>query len=199
MSDLFHEDVPSEFIDMVFARMNHSRATKHKFIILTKRPARMKEYISSYSFRDGWFYRTSGAYGFSSWPLPNVWLGVSVEGQRTADDRIPVLLHTPAAIRFVSYEPALGPVDLFSHPGETEPHSPYPHKIDWVICGAESGHGARPMDPDWARSVRNQCQSAGVPFFLKQIVVEGKLVKEPFLDDRQWLEFPKSGGNDANR
>ncbi|TRZ48228.1 DUF5131 family protein [bacterium] len=129
------------------------------------------------------------------WPLKNVWLGCSVENQATADERIPLLLRTPAAVRFVSYEPALGPLDLdgdsYSLSGwlrgwhcESEHDNrcdgscsagrcPVPtqvqnEKLDWVIVGGESGPGARPMHPGWARSVRDQCQAAGVPFFFKQ-------------------------------
>jgi hypothetical protein len=114
------------------------------------------------------------------WPLPNVWLGVSVEDQEYAARRIPHLLSTPAAVRFVSYEPALGPVDFrrlkCSDPGgdyffdSLAPPAPLFHHqpLDWVIMGGESGPGARPMDPAWVRSTRDQCAGAGVPFFFKQ-------------------------------
>jgi protein gp37 len=111
----------------------------------------------------------------------NVWLGVTVEDQQRADERIPLLLQVPAAVRFLSVEPMLGPVDISSHlanvcqgvhwgrlrPGTKDPA--WPSAISWVICGGESGHGARPMHPDWARSLRDQCQAAGVPFFMKQM------------------------------
>jgi len=108
-------------------------------------------------------------------PLPNVWLGVTVENQETADQRIPHLLLTPASVRFVSCEPMLGPVNLEvknrlivnGHPYyPTSEH--YLFDLDWVICGGESGSGARPMNPTWARSIRDQCNAAGVPFFFKQ-------------------------------
>ena len=110
------------------------------------------------------------------WPLPNVWLGVSVENQAAADERIPLLLRTPAAVRFISAEPLLGPVTLPGCNGRADcklsgvdGHSDKPlGGIDWVICGGESGPGARPMHPDWARSLRDQCIAAGVPFFFKQ-------------------------------
>ncbi len=117
------------------------------------------------------------------WPLPNVWLGVSVENQAAADERIPLLLQTPAAVRFISAEPLLGPVDLrvLQHRREFEVNAltgdhgvtrPLAGRsdrhLDWVICGGESGPGARPMHPDWARSLRDQCVAAGVPFFFKQ-------------------------------
>ncbi len=198
MSDLFHEDVPFEFIDKVFAVM--ALAPQHTFQVLTKRAQRMAQYfknghplwdkaLSSLPNQDELIidythldvardccdeYSTYA----KNWPLPNVWLGVSVENQKAADTRIPWLLKSPAAVRFLSCEPLLGKVDLS---GSTE-ENPIPYlytghaKIDWVICGGESGHSdkIRPMHPDWARSLRDQCQAASgasgasVPFFFKQ-------------------------------
>jgi protein gp37 len=162
MSDLFHEDVPFEFVDMCFMIM--AEASTHTFQILTKRPERLLEYSKNNLLED-------------LWPLPNVWLGVSVEDQKAADERIPVLIKIPAAVRFLSCEPLLGPINLsirfsscstiealHSHPC-TSIDKPF---ISWVICGGESGPGARPMHPEWARSLRDQCQAAGVPFFFKQ-------------------------------
>ncbi len=146
MSDLFHPGVTDWFIKQVFGVMEAN--PQHTFMVLTKRAQRM----SLLDLPE----------------LPNVWLGVSVENQAVADERLPWLMMTPAGMRFVSCEPLLGPVDLFAHTGETEPIDPYPQKLDWVICGGESGPGARPMHPDWARSIRDQCQDAGVPFFFKQ-------------------------------
>jgi protein gp37 len=116
----------------------------------------------------------------TTWPLPNVWLGVSVEDQRTADERIPVLLELPAALRFISYEPALGPVDFsVSRDGTGDeitelddalgPPLGGDHGIDWIIVGGESGPGARPFDVAWARSTIEQCRTAGVPVFVKQL------------------------------
>jgi len=119
------------------------------------------------------------------WPIPNVWLGVSIENQRTADERIPWLLRCPAAVRFVSAEPLLGPLDLRPYLGHVHADAigapqlpsgyapplndqPWYRGLDWVIVGGESGPGARPMHPDWACSIRDQCQAAGVPFFFKQ-------------------------------
>lgn len=170
MSDLFHEDVPFSFIDKVFAIAE--LANTHKFQILTKRPARMRQYF--HESRKCW------------WPLPNVWLGVSVEDQATADERIPLLLQTPAAVRFVSYEPALGRIDLSEHLGmwwnqtmncfEAVGHQ-FNRRgrdgiakpgLDWLIAGGESGPNARPAHPDWFRSIRDQCAAAGVAFFFKQ-------------------------------
>jgi protein gp37 len=270
LGDLFHRDVPFEWIDRVFAVMAIS--FQHTFLVLTKRPHRMAEWFTEHlkqkargywigkpgylfdellhpgqdhdscEMRDdpAWFterlLQLKAKYypdvpsraqnlGDSSlvcpWPLPNVWLGTSVENQHAADERIPWLLKCPAAVRFLSMEPLLGPVDLLEHihthrcsacnwigfrtditdedeneeavcpgcgtsdqlgprmdflwnpgveAGEAERrcrqnrHSP----IDWIIAGGESGPGARPMHPDWARSVRDQCHAAGVPFFFKQ-------------------------------
>jgi protein gp37 len=184
MSDLFHEDVPFEFILLVWAKIAVSQ--QHTFMILTKRPTRMREIVEKL-VRQG--------YGLPG----NVWLGVSVEDQATADERIPLLLQTPAAKRFVNYEPALGPLDLDSESanelhvlGCGDDHCTCGDRgIDWLIMGCESGPGARPMDIEWARSARDQCQAAGVPFFLKQMMVDGKLIHMPFLDRRTWKQFPE--------
>lgn len=140
MSDLFHLDVPDDFIERVFAVMAHAK--QHTFQVLTKRPDRMRHvarYIADINGR----------------PLPNVWLGVSVEDQETADERIPILLDTPAAVRWISAEPLLGPINLHE-------------RLDWVVAGGESGPNARPMHPDWLRSLRDQCNAAGVDFLFKQ-------------------------------
>lgn len=155
MSDLFHEKVPIEMIDQIFSVM--WRAPQHTFQILTKRPGRMQSYMCA-------GYRMNGA----TWPLPNVWLGVSVEDQKTADERIPLLLQTPAAVRWVSYEPALGPVDFSDW--LLRPHGDQygAFSLDWVVAGGESGPGARCAHPQWIRAARDQCQAAGVPFFFKQ-------------------------------
>lgn len=179
MSDLFHEAVPDEFRDKVFAVM--AMAAGHTFMVLTKRPQRAIEWYGG-SGRDAVQvtagypefrkYREHSSRLMFPWPLPNVWLGVSVEDQATADERIPLLLQTPAAVRFVSYEPALGPVNFKLYLPLTEHGRGGPIRgkggLDWIICGGESGPGARPMHPDLARSARDQCQAAGVPFFLKQ-------------------------------
>lgn len=168
LSDLFHEQVPVEFIDQVFAVM--ARAPQHQFQILTKRAERMKDYCS-----EGGDPETTL---IANWPLHNVWFGVSVEDQKTADERIPLLLQTPASVRFLSCEPLLGPLDLskWLHPfeisvdenGRDLGSASGGSDIDWVIVGGESGPDARPMHPDWVRSIRDQCQAAGVPFFFKQ-------------------------------
>ena len=164
MSDLFHEDVPDDFIAAIWMRMIVT--PRHTYQILTKRPQRMAELVPQL-FRE--FY-TGDIH-----VCPNVWLGVSVEDQKTADERIPILLQTPAAVRFVSYEPALGPVDFttingvlntWSRNGEIDVVDE--GKLHWIIMGGESGPGARPLHPDWARSTLDQCLAAGVPFFFKQ-------------------------------
>ncbi|ETX26592.1 DUF5131 family protein [Roseivivax isoporae] len=187
MSDLFHEAVPDEVIDRVFAVM--ALSPQHKFQVLTKRAERMREYLTSglgpiFRIFDA-TEKLGGSPEELEIPLPNVWLGVSAEDQRRADERVPHLLATPAAVRFVSAEPLLGPVDLHQwlHPSGAAGqcvsidgdwcHEPGTcsccrRGLDWVIAGGESGPGARPMHPDWARSLRDQCTAAGVPFFFKQ-------------------------------
>jgi protein gp37 len=170
MSDLFHEDVPDAFIDKVFAVM--ALARQHTFQILTKRAERMKAYMSKRPpgvmfSGTKWHWTTFVPFNhpdLTCWPLPNVWLGVSVENQHFADERIPLLLQTPAAVRFISAEPLLGPVDL-SRPRDVGPNDPV---LDWVIVGGESGTDARPFDLAWARSIVQQCQAAGVACFVKQ-------------------------------
>lgn len=165
-NDLFHEDVPYTFI---FDLIKIIRDTpQHTYQILTKRPEKMEDFFLKLGF-----------------VLPNLWLGVTTENQEQADKRIPVLLQIPAAVRFVSVEPILGRVDLTELPipheidkrgfdfnaltDQDDEHYYNDHpKIDWVICGGESGPSARPMHPDWVRSLRDQCQAAGTPFFFKQ-------------------------------
>lgn len=165
MSDLFHESVPDSFIIDVFNVMHDAK--QHTFQVLTKRPERMRDFLIG----------TSGC-GMGGELMPNVWLGVSVEDQTTADERIPVLLQIPAAVRWISAEPLLGPIDLFCKPSyiwkaahkEHGPYGPISERwpIHWIVVGGESGPQARPMDPDWVRLLRDQCQYAGVPFFFKQ-------------------------------
>lgn len=212
--DLFHENVPDEWIDKVFAVM--ALAAQRTFQVLTKRSKRMREYMTrpGVSVRVGLeatemtlnaitanprrkigegfriFKAAASPGALKIWPLPNVWLGVTTEDQARADERIPDLLATPAAVRFVSAEPLLGPIDfrrisygtstgaVFGHPNITKievtvdalkgaPITGIPG-LDWIIVGGESGKGARPMHPDWARSIRDQCKAAGAAFFFKQ-------------------------------
>lgn len=224
MGDLFHESVQFEWIDQVFAV--GALCQQHTFLMLTKRPSRMAEYIDEISANPAdrlgvCAYYLTGRNDEAQcqvansincclcegknlgWPLKNVWLGVTVEDQKRADERIPILLSIPAAKRFISVEPMLGPIntDYYLAPrgydcscGHSVHYSKdpieeidlgaevvpvcedcnggatwigYDHKIDWVICGGENGQGARPMHPDWVRSLRDQCEAAYVPFFFK--------------------------------
>lgn len=193
MTDLFADFVKNEWIDRVFAVM--ALSPQHTYQVLTKRPARMRAYLAN----PAWFGRV--AYRLAEFthmtaesrsrgartaglleslqqrmaPLPKVWLGTSVEDQARADERIPHLLQTPAAVRFISAEPLLGPIVL-------PPEFLALGKRGWVIAGGESGRDARPMHPDRARLLRDQCVAAGVPFFFKQW--------------GEWAPFtPEVGGN----
>ena len=178
MSDLFHEDVPDEFIDQVFAVM--ALCPQHTFQCLTKRPQRMFEYITNHVHER--FCEAARI----AWPLPNVLLGVSCEDQQRANERFGPLCELGEAgwWTMVSAEPLLRSVvlpDRYLALG----------KLAWCIAGGESGPQARPSHPDHFRSLRDQCQAAGVPFFLKQMDIGGRLVKLPMLDGRQWDEFPE--------
>ena len=178
-SDLFHADVPDEFIAEVFGVM--AATPRHTYQVLTKRHARMRSLLSRPRFAElVWNEAEARGGNPERWPLPNVWLGVSAENQQWADIRVPALLDTPAAVRFVSAEPLLGPVDLrnvagidalecdwFGGPGGGT-GAPHP-LLDWVIVGGESGPGARPMSVDWVRSLVDRCQYAGVSVFVKQM------------------------------
>lgn len=237
MSDLFHEDVPDEFIWRVFKQMTFGNR-RHTYQILTKRPKRMYDWFEANKERF-WHYPKPGKdmqYISAPWPDPCIWLGVSCEDQETADERIPVLLHTPAAVRFVSCEPLLGGINLESlilgddkvfyevHPLRGEYRNSVEVRygmsanhigaLDWVIVGGESGPHARPMHPDWVRSIRDQCQAAEVPFFFKQwgeyapvgksveakeyltvsTVMQrvGKKAAGRLLDGREWNEYPEA-------
>jgi protein gp37 len=193
VSDLFHEDVPDEFIDQVFAVM--ALAPQHTFQILTKRAERMRQYVTHagdtglVGVSHAWANHRPMPNQSLTWPLPNVWLGVSVENQRFADERIPLLLQTPAAVRFISAEPLLGPVDLNGLPdvkGDPSWDVSALHgvrecafgatvsremiaRLDWVIVGGESGKDARPFNLAWGRSIVTQCRAAGVACFVKQL------------------------------
>jgi protein gp37 len=217
MSDLFHARVPREFLVRVFAVM--AATPQHTYQILTKRPDRAARILTDLcrcgtGHPPGEHFRSSmewaatshsptyvpglehGIYHRSGWPLPNVWIGTSVENQKYADLRIPALLDTPAAVRFLSMEPLLGPVDLCGPivPGRGRPKLTYwldgrpgwgPEqtdgrgrvfqelavgpRIDWVIVGGESGPGARPMELDWVTDLVEQCQHSKTPVFVKQL------------------------------
>lgn len=175
MTDLFGAWVPQEWIDGVWAVM--ATANWHTYQVLTKRAEGMAQYFGkraklrvdndTMAGMPGWAIDGSN---WHRWSLPNVWLGVSVEDQATADARIPHLLACPAAVKFLSCEPLLGPIDIDRYEDWLCTDTMCAHRpgISWVIAGGESGPKARPMHPDWARSLRDQCAAAGVPFFFKQ-------------------------------
>lgn len=179
MGDLFHESVPFEWIDKVFAII--ALCPQHTFQILTKRPERMWEYfrpIGGTTRMDWIVSKMASILNVSrivrpAWPLPNLWLGTSTENQEQADKRLPHLLQFPAVIHFMSGEPLIEPVLIPSQYmcGFARRLNKTPircNKLDWVICGGESGPKARPMHPDSVRSLRDQCKAAGVPFMFKQ-------------------------------
>jgi protein gp37 len=167
MSDLFHKEVPAEFIRSVFDVM--VSCPQHTFQLLTKRPERAAELAN-----------------YLPWPS-NVWLGTSAENQATLDERAPSLICCPATVRFLSCEPLLGPLDL----------RPYLPNLRWVIFGAESGSGARPCELDWIRGGLRDCQQAGVAAFVKQLSsgIRGRVSKKPeeWPEDLRVREFPKPG------
>lgn len=150
MSDLFHDAVPSAFIAAVFDVMRET--PQHTYQILTKRHARMRSLMKTAVPGEGW-------------PLPNVWLGVSVEDEKRADLRIPALLDTPAAVRFISAEPLLGPVSLRSGWWDND----YRDYLDWVIIGGESGPGARPLDIKWVTDLMADAHTINADVFVKQL------------------------------
>lgn len=214
MSDLFHPTVPTSYIAEVFVVM--MLANWHTYQILTKRPERMAEVLND----PGWLAETLASacyadnlyeplrlntdhgsadrlltmlrdYPSQVWPADHIWLGTSVENQTTADERIPHLLKCPAVVRWLSCEPLLGSVDLTAHFNNGEPAlMGYEEYLHWIVCGGESGPGARPMHPRWARSLRDQCLQANVPFHFKQ---HGRYIHE----DQIWEDPEMRGGNDA--
>lgn len=227
VSDLFHKDVPDAFIDRVFGVM--ASTPQHTYQILTKRADRMAQYMTD-SLREGgrWDHMLyDGAFplpdhqaadaGYerlsNECELKNVWLGVSVEDQKRADERIPLLLQTPAAVRFLSCEPLLGPVDLkpymytIAHmgfvsdeyskasgikSGDNVRFSNSGPKVDWVIVGGESGPGSRPCNPCSIRAIVKQCRAASAPCFVKQmgsnIVTRNDMVEDAFNGESGWPE-----------
>ena len=236
-SDLFHEhlyDLEQSFLNEVFAVM--AATPQHTYQILTKRPLLMERYLAEQrrpAYVEHSLETICGEHGWCipdfDWPLPNVWVGTSISTQLDADENIPPLLRTNASVRFVSIEPLLGPVDLwgarYDNPngGKTGAVTSWPGGLDWVICGGESGPNARPMHPHWARSLRDDCQAAGVPFYFKQwgewLPIEqsgngwgnipksaeidyigavpfagvGKTVSGRLLDGVEWNQFPERG------
>jgi protein gp37 len=164
MSDLFHKEIPVEFIDRVFDTMEHARW--HTFQILTKRSSLMRNYLRR-------------RYGNERGPV-HMWFGVSVE-DGSKKSRIEHLRGAPAGVRFLSIEPLIGPMGLIDLTG-----------IDWVIVGGESGPGARPMRPDWVREVRDQCLAEGVAFFFKQWGGLRPKSGGRKIDRREWNQFPST-------
>lgn len=220
MSDLFHEAVPFEFIDKVFAVM--ALCPQHTFQILTKRPERMAEYLCDDGTPIGRAHEIikcandrmlAGEGVWPGWPLPNVWLGTSCEDQAAADERIPHLLKCQAAVRFLSCEPLLGPIDLESLTSGANWINCLANQwtartdidswnapdavsvpgdsieplgtwgVNWVIVGGESGPGARHCHTEWIRSILRDCRSAGVPAFVKQ------LGSKPVMSRSEWSEI----------
>jgi protein gp37 len=208
-SDLFHDKIPDEFIVRILAVMVCT--PQHTYQVLTKRHSRMRSLLSSGELAAAVYAEAERLAGAPAgpWPLPNLWMGVSIEDQQWANVRVPALLGTPAARRFVSAEPLLGPIDLTRIPyrgdrpyvvdalagryGEREPHTSFSYgmaglePIDWVIAGGESGPRARPMHPDWPRSLRDQCLNAGTAFNFKQWGVYRPFWL-PDVDGRPWPE-----------
>lgn len=233
MSDLFHESLTFDQIDRVLDVM--VEAGHHTYQILTKRAARAFEYWNrpetERRARETWERCDGGK--FPGWPLRQIWMGVSCEDQKTADERIPLLLQTPAAVRFVSCEPLIAPISLplayclncstyvgvklvnndkdygcmncgcylnsmspANRPGTFHEVAP----LDWVICGGESGPGARPLHPDWARSLRGQCRAAGVAFHFKQWGAWKPICNMPEVEyEALYKPIPKGWPDDSTR
>ncbi len=226
MTDLFHEAIPDAFRDRVLLTMAFCR--EHTFQVLTKRPDATLKYfrgldLSTEAGKDRWDAARRPLYNhfnnrktfalaeyigagmaYTKLPLPNVHLIVTVENQKAADERMPLLIETPVAVKGLSVEPMLEAVDLRL----TRPHSENGPEdttlvqtvagmnIDWVICGGESGPGARPFGIGWARDLRDQCRAAGVPFFMKQIGREPYAVGVPGSGENDWIhkvKNPKGG------
>jgi protein gp37 len=186
MTDIFQEHVPLEWIARIWATM--ALCQNHTFQILTKRADRMRGVLSDKMFQvivDGIMSERAAKNGWcitemETYPLPNVWLGVSAEHQKAADERIPLLLQTPAAVRFLSCEPLLGEIRLDKFCGQ----------IHWVICGGESGPHYREMNLDWARAIRNVCVQTDIPYFFKQSSGY-RSETGTTLDGVEWHQFPK--------
>jgi len=199
MSDLFHEGMDDRFIDEIYAVMlicaHHERPRGHIFQVLTKRAKRMHDYLSNPElhkrlavaagelmedgdrWHDQFYYNLNGVVAH-----PSIWIGVTVENQDVAHERMPALIATPAAVKFVSCEPLLGCMSL----------AQWMRHIDWVIAGCESGPGRRLAETEWFRVLRDQCRPHGVPFFIKQMENDFtyRVEKLPELDGVQWAQFP---------
>jgi protein gp37 len=200
MSDLFHDEVPSYFIDRVFEVMR--RCPQHTFQVLTKRPQRMRDYALERS-------EPAACVHAPWWPLPNVWLGVSIENRRFVH-RADLLRETPAAVRFISAEPLLGPlvpcgIGCYCFPDVERTLRPWRDGydgpalalggIDWLIVGGESGPRHRPIDPQWVRDLRDASLHAGTAFFLKQWGGRTPKAGGRELDGRTWDEMPAAAAS----
>ena len=195
MSDLFDPRVPTVWLAEIWQAL---REGPHTWIVLTKRARGMSRFLEGCGDWGGWITHTGDApasYGGTGrivgsalkWPKNSIWVGVTAENQESADERIPHLLNTPAAVRWVSCEPLLGPIDLC----EKWRRDMGRRGLDWVVCGSETGPGARPCDLDWVRSLRDQCVEAGVPFFFKAWVdARGRRIALPELDGQVWDQMP---------
>jgi protein gp37 len=205
MGDLFYEGVSDEQRDLVFANIARYRG-QHTFQVLTKRPERMLDYLMiqqrevdagrAFWWHDGTTHPKDGmklgVFGLpKDWPLSNLWPGTTCENQEWADRRIPFILRTPAAVRLVSLEPLLGPIDLRRLPnphgiegrydaltGYYNMHHGNGQRLGWVIIGCESGPGRRPCKPEWILNLWDQCYDAGVPIFIKQMEIDGNVVHD---------------------
>lgn len=229
MGDLFHEDVSDETIQAVFGVM--SSAGHHTFMILTKRADLMRDWmmkatlsecqaefviqvpVEKYRSPGGRTERVRQDTINGPWPLPHVGLGVSVEDQATADERIPILLQTPAAVRFVSVEPMLAEVNMtrYLHDSNCDYFrwnktcrvciccEPREVSVEWIIIGDESGPGRRISPPGAIKALKDQAVAANVPVFIKQAEINGRLVKMPELDGRVWDELPEEKDGSVRR
>ena len=224
LADLFHPGVPDPYLARVWAVM--ALTGRHTFQVLTKRHARLRAWLSGpgraqvQDVVTGWSRtgiripgEVGGGHRYQSvpqvpagtaatlpWPLPNVWVGVSAETQRWADLRVPALLAAPAAVRWISAEPLLGPIDLragaWIRPDRAAgpPDGP---RVSWVVAGGESGPAARAVDPHWVRSLRDQCTATGTAFFFKQWGGPTPRTGGHDLDGRVWQQYPSVGRAEA--
>jgi len=187
-NDLFHEGISFEQIYKTYGIIAQNQ--QHPVLVLTKRPEHALEFYNYYDNEVGMGYGRH-IENHTIPPIPNLYLGVSVENQKTADERIPILLQIPAAVHFVSYEPALEYVDFREYLGRIEyrkclNYAYWERGINWLIAGIETGHNARKAETDWFRRVRSQCIVAGVPYFLKKAPDGTRL-----LDGKEWSQYPE--------
>ncbi len=169
MGDFFHKGIGNRLRDEIMRVMWMCR-DRHTFILCTKRPEEMRKYFLQYNAPD-----------CDAWPWPHVWLMTTIENQELAEKRIPILIDTPAIVHGISVEPMLGAIDIMQY-------APF---LEWVICGCESGKDRRHCENYWIRFLCDQCKEAMIPFFLKQMDIDGKVIKMPELDGHTWAMHPK--------